>query len=159
MEGGNLKEIVRDRVYDRRRIIIVSQIPVMKHIKLLGWLWLLLGGAWSLLAVLSLLSRAGTGLGYTMSRSAWWEEVVSDTLEGVIFVMSAVTGLALLRGWPWCRLGVWILGLIWLAFSVFMVSSASGTLAMRLLWFGPSLTISLYSLTVLLFVRYERKLG
>jgi hypothetical protein len=131
----------------------------MRHIKLLGWSWLALGGFWSLLALVALLSRAQTGLGYSMSRMAWWQEVVGDTLEGAIFVMSAVAGLALLRGWRWHRLAIWVLCPIWLAFSALMVSSASGTFALRMLWFGPSLALSLYSLVVLLFIRYERKFG
>ena len=131
----------------------------MRHIKLLGWLWLLLGGVWSLLALVALLGRSETGPDYTMSRLAWWQEVVGCTLEGSVFVMSAVAGLALLRGWRRSRLAIWVLGLIWLAFSVFMVSSASGTFAISMLWFGPSLALSLYSIVVLLFVRYERKSG
>jgi len=131
----------------------------MKHFTFLGWLWLALGGLWSVFAVMALLSRAQTDPGYTMSRLAWWQEVVVDTLEGAIFVMSAVVGLALLRRWSWSRLALWLLGVIWLAFSVLMVSSAGGTLGMRLLWFGPSLAIALYSVVVLAFVRYEQTLG
>src|SRR5205814_4612346 len=101
----------------------------MRHIKLLGWLWLAFGGLWSLLALLSLVSRAQTDLGYTFSRLAWWQEVIGDTLECDLFLMSGVAGLALLRSWRWSRLAIWILSVIWLAFSVLMISSASGSLA------------------------------
>src|SRR6266550_4056239 len=91
-------------------LLQVRQPQRMRHIKLLGWLWLLLGGLWSLLALLSLINRAQTDLGYTMSGLASWQEVIGDTLEGAIFVVSAVAGLALLRGWRWSRPAIWILG-------------------------------------------------
>ena len=139
---------------------VVSQIlTAMRHIKLLGWLWLVLGGLWSLLALLAILSNLHTDLGSTKTQWMWWQDFIQDTVEVAIFVGSALAGLALLRRWRWSKLALWLLAPIWLAFSVLMVSSASGPLAMRLLWFGPSLAVSLYSLAVLSFVRYERKLG
>lgn len=131
----------------------------MWHLKLMGWLWLLLGSFWSLLAFLSLMTSAPVESAYgqpvTMSRSAWWGELITDTLEGTIFVGSALCGFGLLRRWRWSRTVVWILGVLWLAFSVLFISAASGTLVGRVLWFGPSFAIALYSLVVLLFVRYE----
>src|SRR6266436_6142459 len=99
----------------------------MRHLKVMGWLWLLLGGSWSLMALLALIARTQTELGYTMSRLAWWEEVIGDTIECAIFVVSALVGLALLRAWRWSRPAVWVLGIVWVAFSVLMISSASGT--------------------------------
>ena len=120
---------------------------------------MVLGGLWSLLALLAIPSNAQTDLGYTKTRLVWWQDVIQATVEVAIFAGSALAGLGLLRGWRWSKLVVWVLALIWLAFSALMVSSASGTLAMRLLWFGPSLAVSLYSLAVLSFVRYEQKLG
>jgi hypothetical protein len=128
----------------------------VKQIKLLGWLWVVWGGFWSLLALVCLIGGDHTDWGY-LSRLAWWEEVFGDTLECVVFVMSSVAGFALLRGRPWSRPAIWVLGLIWLAFSVLVVSCASNTIAVRMLWFGPSLAIALYSFVVLLLVRYERK--
>jgi len=115
----------------------------------MGWLWLLLGGFWSLMSVVIMLGRALVETNVIMSRTVWWQEVIGCILEMGIFVASALCGVALLRRWRWSRLSVWILGSLWLLFSILMVSCASGTLAMRLLWFGPSLALALYSLCVL----------
>jgi len=125
----------------------------------MGWLWFLLGGFWSVMAILAVLSPAPveTTLRVTMSRSVWWQEAIRCTLEVSIFVASALCGFALLRRWRWSRLSVWILGTLWLLFSMLMVSCASGTLAMRLLWFGPSLALALYSLCVLSIAKREPK--
>ena len=131
----------------------------MRHIKLLGWLWLVLGSLWSLLVLFASLSNLHTDLGYTKTQWMWWQDFIQETVEVAILVGSLLAGLAMLRRWRWSTPALWVLAPIWLAFSILMVSSASSTLAMRLLWFGPSLAVSLYSLAVLLFARYERKLG
>jgi hypothetical protein len=131
----------------------------MKHLKLMGWLWLLLGGVWSLLAVLSLIDGAQVETPYpvTLARLAWWQEVIGDILEVTFFLASALCGLALLRRWCWSRAAVWVLGSLWLGFSALLISFASGSFTMRCLWFGPSWAVALYSLVVLCFVKYEPK--
>jgi hypothetical protein len=121
----------------------------------MGWLWLLLGGFWSLMSVVIMLDRAPVETNVIMSRTVWWQEVIGGILEMSIFVASALCGVALLRRWRWSRLSVWILGSLWLLFSILMVSCASGTFAMRFLWFGPSLALALYSLCVLWLARLE----
>ena len=75
---------------------IVSQIHAMKHIKLLGSLWLALGGFWSLLALLAILNSAQADLGYTKTRWMWWQDLIQGTIRGRHFRRVSSC---------WCRTG------------------------------------------------------
>lgn len=121
----------------------------------MGWLWLLLGGFWSLFAFLSLIVPPPVETAdVTVSRFAWWEEAIGDTFEGGFFVAMALCGIALLRRWRWSRITVWVQSPLWLLFSsLFFTPAATGTLTMAVFWFGPSLALALYSLIVLWLTR------
>jgi hypothetical protein len=129
----------------------------MRHFKFMGWLWILLGGFWSVLVLIALFTADSSDSNVTMSRFAWWENLITDVLEVAVFVGSGICGLALLRRWRWSQPMTWILGGIWLVFSIMFIWGATGTLAARVLWFGPSLALAVYSFIVLTFVK--RQLG
>ena len=123
----------------------------------MGWLWILLGGFWSLLILYGQFTRPPYDETATLSRSAWWENIIVGILERAVFVGSAVCGFALLRQWRWSRPFIWILGGVWLLFSGLLISGADGSLTARLVWYGPSLGIAVYSFIVLAFVKPQMR--
>jgi hypothetical protein len=124
----------------------------MRHFKFMGWLWILLGGFWSLLIVVAVLTRSPAD-------AENWEYTFWDIVEAAVFVGSAACGLALLRQWCWSRPVTWILAGIWLYFSGLLIWGADGPLIGRLVWYGPSLAIAVYSLIVLAFVKPQMRMA
>jgi hypothetical protein len=130
----------------------------MGHFKFMGWLWMLLGIFWSVLVSIAVITTTKPFEEYaTMSRFAWWENLISEVLEVAIFVGSAICGLALLRGWRCSRPMTWTLGGIWFVFSIMFIWNATGRLAERILWFGPPLVLAIYSFIVLAFVKQQTR--
>ena len=133
-----------------------SQRPIhMRHFKIMGWSWILLGAFWSVIFFGSLFTSELSEPNVTISRFAWWENTISDILEGSIFVGSVICGLALLRRSRWSRPVTWILGGIWLFFSGLLIWGADGLLITRLIWLGPPLAIAVYSLVVLALAKWR----
>ena len=62
----------------------------MRQIKLLGWLWLVLGSLWSLLVLFSILSNLHTDPSYTKTQWMWWQDFIQETVEVAIFVGSPI---------------------------------------------------------------------
>lgn len=120
----------------------------MKHLRIMGWLWVLTGLYWSLLALWNLPRDRPWGFGdaiATLESCAW----------ALIGFGTFACGLAVRLRWRWFRAVVWIVGSAW------VISVA------YLLWIGQNLFagltlmvqlfISLYSMSVLALVRNEPK--
>lgn len=136
----------------------------MRHFKILGWLWLLFGGFWSLLMAWAFLMGASiapkTQPGVIISSRAWWEEVIVNTLECSFFLGSALLGVGLLRRWRGVHIVAAIFGAFALAVYALLIRSPSyppRTLAQSMLYLSPLAIVGLYSLILVLFVRYERR--
>jgi hypothetical protein len=144
----------------RHAVLVEVTIPksqlLMRHFKFMGWLWILLGGFWSLLSLYAQFTSPSDE-NSALSRSAWWENTILGILEVAVFVGSAACGFALLRRWRSSRPFTWILGGIWLFFSGLVICGADGPLIGRLVWCGPSLAIAVYSLIVLAFAKSQIK--
>jgi len=138
----------------------------MRHFKILGWLWLLFGGFWSLLVVWAFLmgARITPELqpGVVVSPTAWWEEVIGNTLECSFFLGAALLGVGLLRRWRRVHVVAAILGAFALAVYVLLVSSLSfppRTLTQSMLALSPLAILGIYSLFAVFFVRYESRVA
>jgi len=138
----------------------------MRHFKILGWLWLLFGGFWSLLMVWAFLMGATIAPqpqpGVIISPRAWWEQVIGNTLECSFFFGSALLGVGLLRRWRRAPIVAAVLGVFALAVYVLLVSSPSfppWTLAQSMLALSPLAMLGLYSLILFLFVRNEPRVA
>ena len=82
----------------------------------MGWLWILLGGFWSLVVLVAVLTSNPSE-----EDIAWWENAIMDILGVAVFVSSTACVLALLRKWRWSRPITWILRGIWLVFIVWVI--------------------------------------
>jgi hypothetical protein len=138
----------------------------MRHFKILGWLWVLFGGYWSLHVVLAILMDAliapGPPSSVTISPRAWWGEFIGNTLEISFFLASALLGVGLLRRWRRAHVVAAILGAFALALYFFLASRPSfppHTLAENMLFLSPLAILGLYSLILFLFVRYESRMA
>src|SRR5437773_12469480 len=101
----------------------------MPHFKILGWLWLVFGLFWCLAIAWAFLMGASITPkpqpGVIVSSSAWWEEVIGNTIECALFLASALLGVGLLRHWRWCQYGLGILGAALLVIWVLLMVSPS----------------------------------
>jgi hypothetical protein len=130
----------------------------MRHFKIIGWLWLLFGLFFSLVAARWLLvpSRPPDSPYKVVESSyVWWQEVGLDTLEVAFFVSSAIGGFGLIRHRRWARTLIGILGGLLLAWSVCLISSVEQPFATDLLSLGPFALLGLYSLIVVALCKYE----
>jgi hypothetical protein len=129
----------------------------MWHLRLIGWLWFLIGGFWWVVSLVVLMAPSPvgpTGLVVTKSQTMWWQDVIQTPLEMSFFVGSAVSGFVLLRRWRCSRVAVCIFSAIWLTFCVYIISSAEGGLPILDLFWGPFTLVSIYSMVTLAFVTY-----
>src|SRR5262245_2185713 len=128
----------------------------MTHFKILGWLWLLFGGFWSVLIGLAFLTGDASIMpkqppGVIVSSRASWEQVTVNTVECAFFLGSALLGVGLLRRWRRAHIVAVTLGAFALVVYVLMVSSPSfppRTLAQSMLDLSPLAILGLYSLIV-----------
>lgn len=137
----------------------------MRHFKILGWLWLLFGGFWSLLLAWAFLNGASItpdpDHGVTVFSTLWWQTVILNTAEGSFFLGSALLGVALLRRWRYAHIAAAILGALTLALYAWLVQLPTNaidpplTLTQRMLYLSPLAILGLYSLITVFFVRYE----
>jgi hypothetical protein len=131
----------------------------MRHFKILGWLWLVFGLFWSFLAACALLAPSVQPEQIVIkTTSVWWTDLIVNSLEGAFFVASVVIGFGLLRRWRRAHIAIGLLGAFLLAVYLLLVSSPSFpplTLAQSMLYLSPLAVLALYSIVVVLSVRYE----
>jgi hypothetical protein len=119
----------------------------MKHYRFMAWLWLVLGAfatvykCWHAVAMGDFIySVAGS------SGLAW------EIGECVVAVAVAAAGHGLVRGWPWARVAVELLASVLLGICGLIL--VFGDIALSPASLAPVI-FALYSLTVVLFFRYE----
>ena len=138
----------------------------MRHFKILGCLWLLFGGFWSLLVAWAFLMGASITPqqphGVIVSSRAWWEEVIGNSVECSFFLGSAILGVGLLRRWRWAHIAASALGAFALAVYAYLVPAPSfppATLAQSMLHLSPLAVLGIYSLLAVWLCKYEPKLA
>jgi len=133
----------------------------MRHFKILGWLWLLFGLFWSSLAAYALITTSVQPDQIVVkSTSAWWTDLIVNSLECAFFVASAVFGFGLLRRWRRAQVVLGVLGGLLLAVSVVAIPSPwfpPTTVLMKMAWLSPFFCLALYSLIAPLLIKYEPK--
>jgi hypothetical protein len=136
----------------------------MRHFKILGWLWLLFGGFWTLLIACALLDRAAITPQQPpeaiISSWAWFEGVIGNSVECSFFLGSAVLGVGLLRRWRRAHVAAAVLGAFTLAVYALLVPAPSfppATLAQSMLRLSPLAVLGLYSLLAVWRCKYEPK--
>ena len=135
----------------------------MRHFKILGWLWLFFGLFWSSLVACALIAPSVQPDQIVVkTASVWWTDLIVGFLECAFFVASAVFGFGLLRRWRRIHVAIGILGGFTLALYVLLVSSPSfppSTLTESMLHLSPLAALGLYSLFVVLCIRYEPRMA
>jgi hypothetical protein len=132
----------------------------MRHFKIIGWLWLLFGAFWSVVAICWFVSSPqpiDSPYPVVESSQVRLAEVGLDTLEVSFAALAAIAGLGLIRSWHWARPVIGVLGGLLLAWSVCLIWSAQHSLTTDLLSLGPVAFLGLYSLIVVMFGRYESR--
>jgi hypothetical protein len=132
----------------------------MRYFKILGWLWLVFGLLLSIVTVWALIARAVDPYPVvtSMTATAWWEEFIVCSLECAFVVASAVSGLALLRRWRRAHIAIGLLAVFLLALYTLLVLSPSFppvTIAQNMLDLSPLAVLAIYSIVVVLSVKYE----
>jgi hypothetical protein len=124
------------------------------NFKMIGWSWMLLGGCWLLLALPLIVGRWLQTNGMATEES--WDGTLG-AIEVTVFVGSVMSGFALLRQWRWSQVAIWIVSIIWFSSSLYMVWPEQGSLSTRLVVYGPSLILSVYSATVILIIWIRKR--
>jgi hypothetical protein len=114
----------------------------MKHLTIMGWLWLLAGVWWSFLGFVDLCRI------WTPSDRPW---DFGDAIADLVCFGTLLCGLALICRWWWCRSAVWTVGSAWVISVGYLlwVGQSGGALTLLIL----QILVVFYSMSVLAFVR------